>query len=215
MPTPKSWSTGFGRATDLSEFKDPYIDPETGALRNLLGAQTKAALSKAEGDLVFVRMLQLMDKATVNHSVDLDELCAIHQHLFQDVYDWAGRVRTVDIRKSSGKAEFFMPASMIERGSVFAFDELHKDGMLQGMNRTDFIERLAYHYDQVNYLHPFREGNGRTQRVFWDRVALETGWQLDWRSARGEDNDRACQVASEYRDLRLLIQMFDRIVSKR
>lgn len=90
-------------------------------------------------------------------------------------------MRTVDIRKNVEGAEFFLPVALIDRASVFAFDELRQDRMLRGMGRDQFIERLAHHYDQVNYLHPFREGNGRTQRVFWNQIASGTGWQLDWR----------------------------------
>lgn len=81
---------------------------------------------------------------------------------------------------------------MIGRASSFAAEELRNDNVLRGMERSQFIERLAYHYEQFNYIHPFREGNGRTQRVFWGRVANDAGWQLDWRNVHGSTNDRAC-----------------------
>ena len=71
-------------------------------MRNKIGAETKVSLDDAEGDLSFARLMQLMDpppKATG----DLGELRAIHRHLFQDVYEWAGKVHTVDIRKTSRK----------------------------------------------------------------------------------------------------------------
>jgi Integrase core domain/Fic/DOC family len=58
-------------------------------------------------------------------------------------------------------AEFFLPVSMITRASRFAGDELRTENMLLGMDRSQFIERLSYHYEQFNYIHPFREGNGR------------------------------------------------------
>ncbi|GAA1325472.1 Fic family protein [Leucobacter albus] len=84
---------------------------------------------------------------------------------------------------------------------------------LKQLERSHFIVRPAYHYDQFNYVHPFREGNGRTQRVFWNRVAREAGWELDWRSVRGATNDSACRAAAERRDLLPLQAMFDRIVA--
>jgi hypothetical protein len=62
------------------------------------------------------------------------------------------------------------------------------------------------------YIHPFREGNGRTQRVFLNRIARDAGWQLDWRGVRGEVNDQACRAASERQDLGPLRSMFDQIV---
>ncbi len=195
-----------------TEFVDPYLDPETGVLRNKVGARSKAELDEAEGDLSFARLVQLMDRPP-KASGDLDELCAIHRQLFQDVYDWAGLVRTVDVRKNVEGAEFFLPVSMIGRAAGYAAEDLRSDDNLQGMDRDRFVERLAHHYDQFNYVHPFREGNGRTQRVLWNRVARDAGWQLDWRGVQGTVNDAACRAASERRDLEPLRQMFDKIVS--
>ena len=198
---------------DSTEPVDPYLDPETGLLRNKVGARTRTALDEAEGDLSFARLVQLMDRP-VRPTGDLDELRAIHRHLFQDIYDWAGQLRTVDIRKSVEGAQFFLPVSMIERAAVFAERELRADNMLCGMSRDHFIERLAYHYDSFNYIHPFREGNGRTQRVFWTRIACDAGWRLDWHGVYGSANDRTSRAAAEKRDLGPLQDMFNQVVSE-
>lgn len=191
---------------------DPYLDPETGILRNLVGARTRAELAAAEGDLTAARLVQLLDRP-VKPTGDLAELQAIHRHLFQDVFDWAGKLRTVDLRKDVPGAQPFMPVSLIGRGAGFAFDELRSDNTLRGMPRARFIDRLAHHYDQVNHVHPFREGNGRAQRAFWNRVARSAGWQLDWRQVQGPENDEACRRAAEEHNLESLRAMFDRIVS--
>lgn len=193
---------------DSTEFSDPYLDPETGILRNIIGARTQIALDEAEGDLSFARLLQLMDHPP-RATGDLEELRAIHRYLFQDVYPWAGELRTVDIRKNIEGGEPFLPMSMIERAAAHVAAELRTDHHLRGMARERFIERLAHHYDQLNYVHPFREGNGRVQRVFWNRVARDAGWQLDWRGVYGAINDRACRIAAEHRDLGPLKEMFD------
>lgn len=197
---------------DSTEFIDPYLDPETGILRNKVGARTQIALDQAEGDLSFARLLQLMDHPP-RATGDLEELRAIHRHLFQDIYDWAGEVRTVDIRKNIKGGEPFLPVSMISHPAAHVTAELRADHNLRGMGRDRFIDRLAYHYDQLNYIHPFREGNGRVQRVFWNRVARDAGWQLDWRGVHGATNDRACRIAAEHRDLGPLREMFDQIVT--
>jgi cell filamentation protein len=197
---------------DSEGFVDPYLDPETGILRNLIGARARLSLDDAEGSLSFARLVQLTDRPP-KPTGDLAELCAIHRHLFQDLYDWAGQVRTIDIRKNVEGAEFFLPSWMIERASVFAAGELRSDNALRGLDRAHFIDRLAYHYDQVNYIHPFREGNGRVQRVFWNRIAVTAGWQLDWRPVHGDVNDRASRAASDQRDLGPLRAMFDQIVT--
>jgi cell filamentation protein, protein adenylyltransferase len=93
---------------DSEEFLDPYLDPETGVLRNLAGARIKESLEDAEGSLSFARLVQLMD-CPPKPTGDLAELRAIHRHLFQDLYDWAGQLRTIDIRKNVEGAEFFLP----------------------------------------------------------------------------------------------------------
>ena len=196
-----------------AEFVDPYIDPETGLLRNKVGARTRMALDDAEGDLAFARLVQLMDHPP-EPTGDLDELCAIHRHLFQDVYEWAGQLRTVDVRKNVEGAEFFLPVSMIGRAASYAAEELRADKDLRGLERDRFIDRLAYHYEQFNYVHPFREGNGRTQRVFWGRVARDAGWQLDWRGVRGSTNDLACRAAAQQGDFGPLRDMFGEIVAQ-
>lgn len=195
----------------MAEVLDPYLDPETGLLLNLVGARTKAEFEAAEGAMVFARLVQLIDHP-VPATGDLDEFRAIHRHLFQDVYSWAGQLRTVDLRKNVDGADFFLPMVMIGRASQNAADELRQDRMLTGLDRERFIERLSYHYDQWNYVHPFREGNGRTQRVFWNRIAADADWQLDWRSVQGAVNDTACRAASDKHDFGPLKAMFDQVV---
>lgn len=190
-----------------TEFVDPYLDPETGLLRNLVAARDNATLIAAEGALVFARAVQLLDRL-VAPTGDLAELRAIHRFLFQDLFDWAGLLRTVDIRKNVERSEFFLPVSLIERAARFTVEELRTDRELRGMSRDQFVERLAHHYDQLNYIHPFREGNGRAQRVFWSRIARDAGWQLDWRVVQGDVNDEACRIAIESGDHGPLRAMF-------
>nr|WP_246223817.1 Fic family protein [Pseudarthrobacter psychrotolerans] len=112
-----------------------------------------------------------------------------------------------------GRAEFFLPWGLIETASINSFEELASENHLKGLARAEFIERLAYHYEKINDIHPFREGNGRTQRLFWNRLALEAGWQLDWRPVHGEENHRAARAGPDDGDLALLIEMFHKVVA--
>ncbi|MHB8184551.1 MAG: Fic/DOC family protein [Dermatophilaceae bacterium] len=194
----------------MSEFVDPYLDPTTGILRNLAHARTQVALDKAEGDLSASRLYQLGERYPVKATGDLAELRGIHRHLFQDVYPWAGEVRTVDISKGGST---FVPMALVDRAAGFAVEELRAERFLRGLGRAQFVDRLAHHYDQINHLHPFREGNGRTQRVFWSRVARDAGWQLDWRLTTRERNNEASRIASSSHDLRPLREMFDGITT--
>lgn len=196
----------------MPEFVDPYLEPASGILRNRLGITTQQALDVAEADLVEARRAQMIARP-VKVTGDLRQLQAIHGQLFQDVYDWAGQLRTVDIRKGTDPAaEFFMPVSRLESAAGFAFAELADDHQLHGLDRDRFVARLAHHYDQVNYLHPFREGNGRTQRIFWTQIAAGAGFDLDWSRVTGAENDQASRAAMERQDFTELRAIFDRIV---
>jgi len=199
-------------ATESSDFVDPYLDPATGILKNLVGATTQTELDAIEGDLVPVRALRL-DVNSPPPTRDLTELRAIHRHLLSPVYEWAGELRMVDIRKNIKGAGYFVPAALIERAAGVVAQELREDDFLRGLDRETFIARLAYYYDQLNFIHPFREGNGRAQRLFWDRVARDAGWKLSWLGVTGEVNDEASRAAAEDRDLRPLIAMLEKVVS--
>jgi len=192
-------------------FKDPYYDEELGELRNLFGAKSAEEFRELEPQMVFANELEL-ESAGISRTNDLKEVQAIHKQLFKDVYDWAGKVRTVDLRKNEDGAEYFLIVSKIRSAADFVFGELAKENHLQGLSQKDFTERLAYYYDQLNYIHPFREGNGRTQRVFWNRVAQDASYEIDWDKIVGDENDSASRLAAETLDLSGLEKMFARIV---
>lgn len=193
----------------MPEFVDPYLDSKTGVLRNLVGATTCRKLREAEGNIVALAEIAL---AEIPHTVDLLELQRIHKSLFGKVYDWAGKLRTVDIRK--GSEEYFLSCGYLENGVKFVLDELRKEDCLQGLNREDFVKRLAYFYEQLNFVHPFREGNGRTQRVFWQRVAARSGYKIDWSEVVGDELDNASLVGRTEKNLAPLEKMFARIVTR-
>jgi cell filamentation protein len=193
------------------EFIDSYLDADTGILRNLVGASSWAELEEAESDLVVPRMLDI--ERPGRFAADLSGLSYIHGYLFADLFDWAGQIRTVDIRKAEEGAVFFLPVSYIRRAVGYAAYELGADQLLKNLEREAFVGRLAHHYDQWNYIHPFREGNGRAQRVFWSWIAQDAGWFIDWNQMSKEMNDEASRVAADARDLTLLVGMFDRIVA--
>ena len=190
----------------MSDFIDPYIDQETGILRNLVGAKTWQDLQKAEADIIGISQIAL---ANIPRTNDLAELQAIHKALFSKIYDWAGQLRIVDIKK--GSEEFFLSFAEFDTGTTFVFGELQKENYLKGLEQEKFIERLSYFYEQLNYIHPFREGNGRTQRVFWSRVAKDAGYAISWKDVVGDELDKASQIGREKGDIKPLIEMFSRI----
>lgn len=194
---------------ELPNTTDPYLIPGTDILRNLVGATTAEDLEAAENDFVSVRALELLTNPPEAQGT-LKQLQWIHHQLFQDVYDWAGQIRTVDIAKGTGQV--FQPLAVFDMGVQYSERMLRDDSLLQGLDRTTFISRLSVNYDNFNILHPFREGNGRTQRMFWDLIAHDAGWRLDWSQVSKQENDRASRIARETADESALIAMFSKIV---
>lgn len=183
---------------------DPYIDPSTGILRNIPGAQTAEQLAVIEADLTASRTIQIQTNNLVAHTRDLKELKTLHLHIFQDIFEWAGEIRNIDMRRGGGK--FFAPKEMLEINAFNVFQEFRKQNYLKGLNREEFIAGLSIFYDQLNFIHPFREGNGRTQRLFWSRVSLDAGWILDWRPIHGEKLNEVSRAAREDGNIKILEQ---------
>jgi cell filamentation protein len=151
-----------------------YTDPETGVLRNLAGVTDHDTLTIVETGATTKRANELQkNPVKIKNSATLLD---IHKHLFQDVYSWAGQVRTVEISKG-GKPFFpvkrFHNAFSFIDGLIAEYRKINKD------NRQQLARKLAGILDTVNYLHPFREGNGRTQREFLRLLALEKGLALN------------------------------------
>ena len=192
-------------------FVDPYFDKNIGDLKNLLGVKSSEELKKVEPQIVFANELELAS-VDIPRTNDFNELLLIHKQLFKGVYDWAGQIRSVDIKKNNADAEFFLIVGKINTAADYVFAELDKERNLQGLSKDEFINRLAYFYDQLNYIHPFREGNGRAQRVFWTRLAKDANYEIDWSLVVGDENDEASRIAAETMDLSKLEVMFAKIV---
>ena len=105
----------------------------------------------------------------IPRSNDLAEVLAIHKQLFKESMIGLDRSELSILGKWGG-TEYFLVVSKIRDAGNYVFTEFAKESYLIGLDKETFIKRLTYYYDQLNYIHPFREGNGRTQRVFWSRV---------------------------------------------
>jgi cell filamentation protein len=186
---------------------DPYSDPETGILRNLVSARTSDQLAEREDEAFFIR------SATIGLHIPADDwswtqLSGIHKHLFQDVYSWAGEIRTVGISKMSpsGMIRFLLP-SFIEEDIARLFTKLDPNEF-SGLSSHDFADKLAVAFAELNYIHPFREGNGRAQRELWSRLAVLAGHDLDWSRVSAEQNVHASSESAEGRmdPLRMMLR---------
>jgi cell filamentation protein len=185
---------------------DPYSDLVTGVLLNKLGLGTAAGLEAAEREITHAALI-LLHESPVAATYDLLHLRETHRRIFGDIYEWAGQIRTVTIAKG---ATFCLP-QYIESAAGVMFGELGGENFLRGLTRDAFIERLAYYLGEVNALHPFREGNGRTQRAFFGQLARDAGFALSWQHLDVARNIEA-SVASMRGDLEPMRKMLDTLV---
>ncbi|OGS98644.1 MAG: hypothetical protein A3H99_12830 [Gallionellales bacterium RIFCSPLOWO2_02_FULL_59_110] len=155
---------------------DSYVYPDTGVLRNKADIRDQAALDAFEADATAVRMLELLDNP-IQGVFDLKHLCAIHRYLFQDVYDWAGEIRTVDISRGDSR---FANFGLIEGYLDQQLRGLAAENFLRGTEPDRFVAQLAHYMGEINAAHPFREGNGRVQRLFCAQLADQAGYFIDF-----------------------------------
>ena len=145
-----------------------YINPKTGILKNLAGLTNSDDLLFFESVAVAKRIKELYEfPIDIN---GIDSLFKIHKYLFQDVYSWAGEKRKVEISKD-GK-QFFL-TSHFDNAFKYIDNLLLDYNKISKTNKLRIAEKFAEILDTVNYLHPFREGNGRAQREFLRLLALK------------------------------------------
>jgi cell filamentation protein len=155
----------------VNDLDDPYVYPGTQILRNRLDLRDQDNLHRIERRLV----VQRMSEGVPSGGFDLAHLRAIHRHLFQDVYDWAGEIRLVEISRGSQQFQF---RQFIATGMADVHRRLVAGRFLRGLSAGEFAKRSAVIIGDVNYIHPFREGNGRTQLQYLKLLALRAGHAL-------------------------------------
>lgn len=158
---------------------DPVSDgcyPGTSVLINKLDIRDDKVLKRAEDVFVTPHIVEWL-YITPLDTFDFSHYKEIHRFLFSDLYDWAGQVRHVNISK---KGTRFCPADKIEELAELIFARLKSLNFFRQMPRNDFIEEITDLYCSTNDLHPFREGNGRTQRVFLRQLIQSAGYDICW-----------------------------------
>jgi cell filamentation protein len=145
-----------------------YTNPKTGLLRNFQDITDPDVLLFVESGAVTKRLKELYEKPIKIKGIN--SLFEIHKHLFQDIYAWAGKKRTVEISKD-GKQ--FFPTSHFDNAFRFIDQIIAEFKKIPKDNKKLAAEKLAEILDNINYLHPFREGNRRIQREFLRLLALE------------------------------------------
>ena len=170
---------------------DDAVDPATGVLRNKAGLREQAALDAFEIESVGFRILEWDEQPGAN-SFDLRHLCALHRHVFQGVYEWAGEIRTVDITRGNSR---FANVNQIESYAAKLFAGLQSEDYLRGLPADRLAGRLAHYLSEINALHPFRDGNGRVQRVFISQLSSAAGMLWSYSAATREEMYAAMEAA--------------------
>jgi len=148
----------------------------TTVLINKFGLRDGQTLAEVEAVVVPAKAA-MWETQPLCETFDLEHYKAIHRWLFEDLYEWAGQIRTVDLSK---KGTLFCPAKEIDYVSQAVFARLKAEKFLVGLPKPEFIMQLTDFYQRTNELHPFREGNGRTQRVFLSQLCRHAGYHLDF-----------------------------------
>lgn len=171
---------------------DPYVYPGTNVLRNKFNCRDEAAFLKMER---FSTMTNagLLRQRGVTGDFSPDHVRSIHRELFGDIYDWAGEFRTILIWK--GGTEFAASEDILKK-LLSLRDQISGAGFFQNLNAEKTADGLAGTLASVNLIHPFREGNGRTQRIFLEQLALNAGWDLNLSEISENDMRNASMAAS-------------------
>ncbi len=185
-----------------------YCYPDSDVLMNKPGIKDPDALLRAEIRLTGYRMIELQ-RNPVKGKFDFDHLKDIHRHIFQDLYAWAGEVRTVDI----GKGNLFCPVRNINSYAASVFGSFARDCMAAKADKDKFVRTLARHYGDLNALHPFREGNGRAQREFARELCLACGYGFDLTVTRHNEMLYASKLSFDLGDNSSLEDIFRKAVA--
>lgn len=154
---------------------DPYKYPDSDVLINKVGIRDQEQLKQFEHRVTQRRMEQLGTVKNAQLAKDTSSYLNIHQHIFQDVYEWAGTIRVTDLSKGNSlfaMQSFVKPSLEKELSNLQKWD-------FKNISVDEFIHRSAYHISELNAIHPFREGNGRTMRVHLEQLARATNLEFD------------------------------------
>lgn len=184
-----------------------YFTEHEELLENKLGITDPDELKEAESQICYLRQIEI-EAELVPEKLDFDCFLALHKRLFGDLYEFAGKVRTVDLGKAGS---VFCYVQHINSEQQRIFSELDKEDYLTGLAQERFAERVAYYASELNALHPFRDGNGRTIRLFLGLLSRKAGYSIQYHLCSIKELIEA-DVSGFNGNLQPLIQMYQSII---
>jgi cell filamentation protein len=182
---------------------------DDGLLQNKLGISDKVKFKQAEQRIVSEKTAVIINEGLPD-KFNFDYLLHIHKILFEDIYDFAGQIRTVDVVKPNSSAPFAY-SKFINSESKRIFDAINDKKYLINLNKSKFILEIAELSAELNALHPFRDGNGRTIRLFLIMLADNAGYLLDYSQVSSKELIDADKIAFDG-EMKLLLDIYKRIV---
>ncbi len=148
----------------------------TSCLINKFGIQDDKKLSQIESDITLAKAA-ILESQPPKLPFDFEYYKYIHRFLFEDIYDWAGQLRTVNISK---KGTVFCSLDELEDLCINCFERLKQNNYFLNLPKSEYVNQIVDFYITTNMLHPFREGNGRTQRIFISKLIEYNGYDFDF-----------------------------------
>ena len=159
----------------FKQMNSKYCYENSNILINKLNIKDRDILQKYEAKITAAKLLSLRQKK-ITGNFDEKHFISIHTYLFEDIYPFAGEYRKENIAKGEFR---FAEWEYIQEELNKLLEQLKNENYLAGIGKNDLARRLAYYIAELNVLHPFREGNGRTIREFIRQLALKNGYVLN------------------------------------
>lgn len=192
----------------MEERRSKYYYDDVDVLINRMDIKKQELLEEYERRIVSLK-LYIIDHTKFTDRFDMNHLKEIHNFLFSEIYPFAGEFREENLAKGDFR---FAGCDFIESELNKLLDPIFDFKKYEEFNLDEMSEKIAYYISEINVIHPFREGNGRTYREFVRQFAKKCGWNLDWSKATYEEIYDA-SLASVY-DLTKLTDVIKKCLSK-
>lgn len=178
-----------------------YCYPDSNVLKNKLNIRDNKLLKTAEEEITLIKQMELLKKP-IKGNFSKAHLMNIHKFIFEDMYSFAGKIRREQISKAD---TMFYPPNLIDRELDKVFAKIKEKNMLRETDEEKVFDNLAYVMAELNIIHPFREGNGRSIREFIRLMAKRMGYNLNWGNVDKEELLEASRLSVD--DYKVLIRI--------
>ena len=197
----------FSKYDVYTTIQSVYCYPDSNVLKNKLNIRDNKLLKTAEEEITLIKQMELL-KNPIKGNFSKSHLMNIHKFIFEDIYFFAGKIRREQISKAN---TMFYPPNLIDRELDKVFTKIKEEKMLKETDEEKAFDNLAYVMAELNIIHPFREGNGRSIREFIRLMAKCMGYDMNWGNVDKEELLEASILSVE--NYKVLIRILKRCVN--